>query len=235
MTDYTDPIRTSARRLVREMAPTDRPVTRLHHAGAEALSNAELLALVLGTADAHDLAQDILQATRSLRQLGRCTTAELRRFRGVGSALAGRILATTELARRMAREPRRERPRITSPTAAWELLRDMEHLEQEHLVVLSLNTRNELLARETVYVGNVNTSIVRTAEIVRRPIRHNAPAFILAHNHPSSDPSPSPEDVKITTLVRKAAELMDLDLLDHIIVGYQQFVSMKQKGLGFQE
>ena len=100
-------------------------------------------------------------------------------------------------------------------------------------MVLSLNTRNELLARDTVYQGNVNSSIIRAAEVVRRPIRHNAPAFILAHNHPSGDPSPSPEDTATTRHIRQAAELLDLTLLDHIIVGGGRYVSLKEKGLGF--
>ena len=117
------------RRLVREMALSEQPAYRLQAQGPRALATAELLALVLGTADAHDLAQELLAAAGSLRQLGRYTTTELCRFTGVGPALAGRLKAACELAHRLTRTPPPERPRLTSPATAWELVSDMAALE----------------------------------------------------------------------------------------------------------
>jgi DNA repair protein RadC len=109
----------------------------------------------------------------------------------------------------------------------------MDALDQEHLVVITLDGRNRVLSQETLYIGNVNTSLIRIAEIFRLAIRQNAPAIIISHNHPSGDPDPSPEDVRVTRQIVEAGKMLDIDVLDHLVIGHQRYVSLKERGLGF--
>jgi DNA repair protein RadC len=127
-----------------------------------------------------------------------------------------------------------ERPRIQSPEDAANLLTyEMGVLEQEHLKVMLLNNRNEVLQTVEVYRGSLNSSLVRIGEIFREAIRQNAAAIIVAHNHPSGDPTPSPEDIAVTRALVEAGRLVDIEVLDHIVIGRNRFVSLKAKGLGF--
>jgi DNA repair protein RadC len=127
-----------------------------------------------------------------------------------------------------------ERLQICSPADAANLLMlDMAHLDQEHLRLVLLDTKNRVLASPTVYKGNVNTSVIRISEIFREAIRHNSTSLIVAHNHPSGDPTPSPEDVRVTRQIHEAGKLLDIDVLDHLIIGQGRYVSLKERGLGF--
>ena len=222
-----------ARRRVCDLPAEERPLYRLHHHGAEALATTELLALVLGTADAPGLAAELLTRFGSLHQLARTSKAQLRQVRGIGETQAGRLVAMLELSRRLQAPPADERPRITSPADAAALLTPrMAHLEQEALWVLLLDTRNRVLKMAEIYKGSLNTSVVRTGEIFRPAIEMAAAAIIVAHNHPSLDPSPSPEDINVTRQIVKAGKLLDIECLDHIIIG-RTFVSLKERSLGF--
>ncbi|MCP4424432.1 MAG: DNA repair protein RadC [Chloroflexi bacterium] len=234
MTATYPPIEARPRRLIRDMPTGERPLTRLTHHGSRNLSSAELLALILNTPDALELAQDVLALAGSIQRLPRLNRHQLAKLDGVGDALAGRIMAAIEIGRRAVTTPSDAAVTVTTPADAANLLMSwMCHLEQEHLVVILLDTRNKVIGTETVYVGSLNTSVVRIGEVVRRPILANAAAFIMAHNHPSSDPSPSPEDVNVTRQVRQAAEMVDIKFLDHVIIGHGRFVSLKERGLGF--
>ena len=222
-----------ARRRVCDLPAEERPLYRLHHHGAEALATTELLALVLGTADAPGLAAELLTRFGSLHQLARTSKAQLRQVRGIGETQAGRLVAMLELSRRLQAPPADERPRITSPADAAALLTPrMAHLEQEALWVLLLDTRNRVLKITEIYKGSLNTSVVRTGEIFRPAIETAAAAIIVAHNHPSLDPSPSPEDITVTRQIVRAGKLLDIECLDHIIIG-RTFVSLKERSLGF--
>ncbi|MBP6473377.1 MAG: DNA repair protein RadC [Chloroflexi bacterium] len=222
------------RRYVRDMPVGERPLTRLQENGAAALSTAEILASIVQTHDALDLATDMLNFFGSLAGLGRATIAELCRFDGVGESQAARIKAALELGRRMVSEPQDERPRVASPADAANLvMSEMMSLEQEHLRVLLLDTRNRVLGAPTVYIGSLNTSVVRVGELFRAAIRANAAAVIVIHNHPSGDPSPSPEDVNVTRQLVRAGKLVDIEVLDHVVIGYQRYVSLKERSLGF--
>ena len=222
-----------ARRRVCDLPAEERPLYRLHHHGAEALATTELLALVLGTADAPGLAAELLTRCGSLYQLARTSKEQLMRIRGIGETQAGRLVAVLELSRRLQAPPADERPRITSPADAAALLTPrMAHLEQEALWVVLLDTRNRVLKMAEIYKGSLNTSVVRTGEIFRPAIEMAAAAIIVAHNHPSLDPSPSPEDVNVTRQIVKAGKLLDIECLDHIIIG-RTFVSLKERSLGF--
>lgn len=222
------------RRYVRDMPVGERPLTRLQENGAMALSTAEILASIVQTHDALDLATDMLNFFGNLAGLGRATIAELCRFDGVGESQAARIKAALELGRRMVSEPQDERPRVASPADAANLVMlEMMSLEQEHLRVLLLDTRNRVLGLPTVYIGSLNTSVVRVGELFRAAIRANAASVIVIHNHPSGDPSPSPEDVNVTRQLVRAGKLVDIEVLDHVVIGYQRYVSLKERSLGF--
>lgn len=196
------------------------------------------MAIVIGTGNANDnvlhLAQVLLSDFGDLRGLARANLTELQATRGIGEVKAARIKASLEFGRRLVSTMPEELPRIASPAEAANLLMaDMMHLEQEHLRLILLDTRNRVLHSPTVYVGSLNTSVIRVGELYREALRHNAAAFIVVHNHPSGDPSPSPQDVNVTRQIVEAGNLLDIVVLDHIIIGNGRYVSLKEKGLGF--
>ena len=223
------------RRRVGDLPASEQPLYRLEQHGSGALSNAELLALVLGRADALDLAQELLVRFGSLHRLARANQQALVRVRGIGPAQAARLAAALELGRRLQLPDGEEPPRVTCPTDAVALLAPaMAALDQEELRVMLLDTRNRVMGTRTVYRGSLNTSVVRVGEIFRPAIEAPAAAIIVAHNHPSSDPSPSPEDVHVTRQIVQAGKLLDIDVLDHLVIGAGTYVSLKERGLGFQ-
>lgn len=222
------------RQRICDLPAEDQPLYRLHQHGVAALSTTELLALLLGTAEAPRLAQEVLDRFGSLHQLARTNKAQLRRIRGIGDAQAGRVLAFLELSRRLQLPTATDKPRITSPAdGANLLLPRMSHLQQEEMHVILLDTRNRVLDIQLIYRGSLNTSVVRIGEIFRVAIESTAAAIILAHNHPSGDPSPSPEDIAVTRKIVEAGNLLSIDVLDHLIIGNGRFTSLKERGLGF--
>jgi DNA repair protein RadC len=224
--------------MIRDLAEQDRPRERLMKVGAEVLSTAELLAIVLRSGTQGEsvlrLAERLLVDFDNLPGLSRATITELMTTHGVGEAKAAEIKAALEIGRRLVASAPEERPRVTSPDDAFHLLKsEMMFLDQEHLRLILLDTRNRVLRTPTIYVGSLNTSVIRVGELFRAAIRENAAAFIVAHNHPSGDPSPSPEDINVTRQIVQAGKLLDVDVLDHIVIGRNRFVSLKQRGLGF--
>jgi len=223
---------------IKELPSSERPRERLLHYGANALATAELLAIILrtGTRDENvvRLAQRLLIRYGGLAGLARANTAELSAERGLGPAKTTQLKAALELGRRLLAESPGERPQIRSPADAASLvMSEMSLLEQEHLRVILLDTKNYVLASPTVYIGSLNTSLVRVGELFREAIRANAAALIVLHNHPSGDPTPSPEDVAITRQIIEAGRLLGVEVIDHLIIGRQRFVSLKERGLGF--
>jgi len=223
---------------IHDMPAGERPRERLQHYGPEALSTAELMAILLRTGsrgeNVLDLGTRLLSEFGGLGGLARATFSELSAVKGVGPAKAAQLKAGLEIGRRLLIAAPHERPQITSPADAANLLMlEMGHLEQEHLRVLLLDTKNCVLASRNVYKGNVNTSVIRIAELFRVAIRHNSTAMIIAHNHPSGDPTPSPEDVRVTRQIVEAGDLLDIEVLDHLIIGQGRYVSLKERGLGF--
>lgn len=224
--------------MLRDMPEQDRPRERLVQVGAKAVSTAELLAIILRTGVGGEnvlrLAERLLARFGSLPGLSRASVAELTAVNGIGPVKAVEIKAALELGRRLVASAPEERPRVASPADAANLLMsEMMFLEQEHLRLILLDTRNKVLSTPTIYVGSLNTSVIRIGELFRAAIKENAAALIVAHNHPSGDPSPSPEDVAVTRQIVKAGTLLDVDILDHIVIGRQRFVSLKERGLGF--
>jgi len=223
---------------IHDMPTGERPRERLQHYGAEALSTAELMAILLRTGsrgeNVLDLATRLLIEFDGLGGLARASVSELSAIKGVGQAKAAQLKAGLEIGRRLLVAAPHERPQITSPADAANLLMlEMAHLEQEHLRVLLLDTKNRVQASPTIYKGNVNTSVIRIAELFREAIRHNSTAMIAVHNHPSGDPTPSPEDVQVTRHIVEAGNLLDIEVLDHLIIGQGRYVSLKERGLGF--
>ena len=223
---------------IRELPASERPRERLQHHGASALANSELLAIILRTGVGGEsvlsLAQRLLVRFGGLGGLARASFGALQGERGMGVAKAAQMLAAFELGKRLLVASPDERPQVTSPAdAANLLLPEMGLLEQEHLRVLLLDTKHHVLHTETVYKGNVNTSVIRVGELFCEAVRRKCAAIIVAHNHPSGDPTPSPDDVRVTEQIVQAGKLLDIEVLDHLIIGRQRYVSLKERGLGF--
>lgn len=225
---------------IADIPMADRPRERLLNYGAGALSNAELLAIVLRVGgvgqNAVRLAEALLARFGGLPGLARAGAGEMAQVKGVGAAKVAQVQAALEIGRRLLAVSPDERSQIRSPADAANLLMaEMRWLEQEHLMVLLLDTRNRVLRITTVYKGSLNSSTIRVGEVFRDAIRQNAAALIVAHNHPSGDPSPSPEDVGVTRQMVRAGQLLDIEVLDHVVIGAGRFVSLKERGLGFDQ
>ena len=223
---------------IADMDEAERPRERLARLGPQALSAAELLAILLRTGvrgeSAVQVGQRLLQSFGGISGIHRAAFEEVCAQHGVGPAKAAQIKAAIELGRRLTLESPEERPAIHSPGDAAILVQyEMSALEQEALRVILLDSRNRVLDVVELYRGSLNSSQVRVGEVFRPAIRRNAAALIVAHNHPSGDPAPSPDDVAITRAIVQAGKLLDIELLDHLVIGRGRFVSMKERGLGF--
>jgi DNA repair protein RadC len=193
-----------------------------------------ILRVGVGGESVLDLATRLLVTYGGLGGLARASFGQLAQEHGLGTAKTAQMLAAFELGRRLLITSPQERPQINSPADAANLLMlEMGLLEQEELRVLLLDTKHRVLGTPTVYKGNVNTSVIRVAELFREAVRLNCVAVIVAHNHPSGDPTPSPDDVRVTEQMVKAGQLLDIEVLDHLIIGRQRYVSLKERGLGF--
>jgi DNA repair protein RadC len=223
---------------ISDLEESERPRERLRRVGADKLSNAELLAILLRVglpgASAVQLGQRLVEKFGGLAGIHRAPFDDLVAEKGVGEAKAAQIKAAIELGRRLNDIVPEGKPTINSPEEAAQVVKyEMQALDQEELRVLLLDTRNHLLGNEQVYLGSVSTAQVHLGDIFKHAVRRNATAIIVVHNHPSGDPTPSPDDVAITRELVKAGELMGVKVLDHIIIGQGRHVSMKERGLGF--
>lgn len=223
--------------LLNTLDKTDLPRERLKRLGSAALKTEELIAIILRTGSRGEnvlhLAERLLQAHGGLAGLARLPYIELTRAKGIGAVKAIELQAVFELGRRLSAAAPLERPVIKSPSDAVNLLSDMQVMEQEVMRTLLLDTKNRVLAMPTVYTGSVNATVIRVAELFKEAIRQNCTSIIVAHNHPSGDPTPSPEDVAVTGEIVKAGKILDIDVLDHLVIGASKFVSLKERGLGF--
>lgn len=222
---------------IRELPDELKPRERLLFAGATALSNAELLSLLIGSGgenrNAIQVAEDLLVEHKSLFNLTRLRSEELQKTRHIGEAKAAILLAAFELVKRIGFSLEAEQQILRTPADIADLvMAEMTCLETEQLRILMLDTKNKLVGVHTAYSGSLNTCVIRIGEIIREPIRRGCAAFILCHNHPSGDPTPSPEDLRVTEMVKEAAELIDINLIDHIVIGRNRYVSMRERGIG---
>ena len=235
----TDDLQAEYRPTIHDLPEGERPRERLEHYGAGALSSAELLAIILrvgtGGENVVRVAERLLARFEGLPGLAQATVSELCQEKGIGQAKAVQIKAALEFGRRLLVTAPHERPQMRSPADAANLLMaEMSLLPQEHLRTVLLDTRNRVLSIPTIYVGSLNTAQVRVGEMFREAIRANCAGMIVVHNHPSGDPTPSPEDVQVTRMIVEAGSLLNIDVLDHLIIGRQRFVSLKERGLGFK-
>jgi DNA repair protein RadC len=223
---------------ITDLAVSERPRERLAQLGPQALSTAELLAILLRVGvpgeNAVQVGQRLLKTFGSLSGLHRAAFEEVCNQHGIGPAKTAQIKAAIELGRRLTLQAPEERVAIHSPTDAAALVQyEMSALEQEELRVILLDTRTRVISIEMIYRGSLNSSQIRVGELFKAAIRRNAAALIVAHNHPSGDPAPSPDDVAVTRAIVQAGKLLDVDVLDHLVIGNGRFVSLKERGLGF--
>lgn len=221
---------------IKDLPVDERPRERLVKYGPGSLSNSDLLAIILrvGTQEysAIGLAEHILGRFEGLRGVATASIDELSEIRGLGTAKATQIQAMVELGKRLAATVGESRAVIRSPQDAADLLMPgLRHESQEHFTALLLNTKNEVLKQKTISVGSLNASVVTPRELFREAISANSAAVVIAHNHPSGDPTPSRDDIDVTKRLTQAGQMIGIDVLDHIVIGDGRWVSMKERGL----
>lgn len=221
---------------IKDLPKEERPREKLVKFGPEAMSTAELLALIIRTGNREDtaieLANKLLVHAGGLKFLQEMSIEELKEIKGIGVAKAAQISATIHLGRRIrvANSENKEEV-ITSPRDVANLVRaKLAFLEREHFIIVLLNTKNKVISIEEISVGSLNNSIVHPREVFKPAIRRSSAAIILAHNHPSGNPEPSSEDIDVTKRLQKAGKLVGIEVLDHLIIGNREYISLKEKG-----
>lgn len=223
---------------IMDIESSERPRERLSRLGPQALSTAELLAILLRVGvkgeNAVQVGHRLLRSLGGLKGIQKASFADLENQHGVGAAKASQLKAAVELGRRLALESPEIKPSISKPEDVASLLMyEMSALEQENLRVINLNTKNEVIDIDKLYQGSLNSSTVRIAEVFKGAVRRNAAGIIVVHNHPSGDPTPSTDDIVVTRAIIEAGRLLEVDVLDHVVIGQGKFISMKEKGLAF--
>ncbi|KAF0823695.1 DNA repair protein RadC [Cytobacillus firmus] len=221
--------------LIKDFPQDERPRERFVQNGPESLSNHELIAILLrtGTKDESvlQLANRLLTHFEGLRLLKDASLDEITAIKGIGSAKAIQVLAAVEIGRRISKLTYDDRYIIRSPEdGANYVMHDMRFLSQEHFVCLYLNTKNQVLHKQTIFIGSLNASIVHPREVFKEAFRRSAASIICIHNHPSGDPTPSREDIEVTKRLAESGKIIGIDVLDHLIIGENKFVSLKEKG-----
>lgn len=217
---------------VKEMPEDIRPRERLLQKGASALNSSELLAILLRTGNrketAIDMANRILHHCGGLKGLANISIEELSSFQGIGLAKSAQIKAAIELGHRIYKEVNIAKPKITKPSDVVDLVMEMQFLDKEHFRIITLSTKNHVIGIDEISVGSLNSSIVHPREVFKKALEKNAASVILVHNHPSGDPEPSREDIQVTNRLVKAGEIMGIEILDHIIIGANNYKSLKE-------
>lgn len=223
---------------LRDLPEGERPRERFLAVGPASLSQRELLAILLGTGTGRKgvtaLADELLGRFGGLSGLARASVGELRSVHGLGEVKAIQLKTALELGKRLMLGSAEERPLVRTPSDAAQLLMaEMGLLDQEEVRTLLLDTRNRVIGVPMIYRGSLNAASMRTGELFREAIRANAASVVVAHNHPSGDPTPSAEDVRVTRVLIEAGKMLEVEVLDHIIVGHNRYTSLKERGLGF--
>ncbi|MBU8565686.1 DNA repair protein RadC [Virgibacillus pantothenticus] len=221
--------------MIKDVPKDDRPRERLLKNGPAHVSNAELLAIILGSGTREEsvisLANRLLMHFEGLKLLNDATIEELTAIKGIGTAKGVLILAAMELGKRMNGFQPEERYVIRSPEdGADYVMEELRSLNQEHFVALFLNTKNQIIHRQTIFIGSLNASIVHPREVYREAVKRSAASVIVAHNHPSGDPTPSQEDIHVTRRLVESGKMIGIELIDHLIIGNRNYVSLKEKG-----
>ncbi|MBX3053830.1 MAG: DNA repair protein RadC [Caldilineaceae bacterium] len=220
---------------IKELPTSDQPLHRLSYMGTNALSLSELLALLIGSDNGPQVARNLLTVAGSMTAIAQLTFHDLIQIHGIGPATAARIKAATEISVRLRTDNLRQKPQIRTPADVADLLMlEMGLLDHEQLRVVLLDTKNQVQDIVLLYKGSLNTAVVRVGEVFREALRRNMASIVLVHNHPSTDPTPSPEDVRLTEKIVEAGNLLNIDVLDHLVICQNRFVSLKERGLGFR-
>ncbi|MBN2539917.1 MAG: DNA repair protein RadC [Bacilli bacterium] len=217
---------------IKDMPRNDRPRERLMKLGAKSLSTYELIAIIFrfGYLDqsAIDLAKTLIGSLRSLSELREKTIPEIAKIKGIGETKAISLLAAIELGERVLHETKAQ-IQIASPSDVFGLLKyDMKNLEQEVLIALYLDVKTNLIAKKQIFIGGLNQSLVHPREVFKYAVKYSAYSIILVHNHPSGDPEPSPQDLEVTKRFKEAGKMLQIDLLDHIIIANDTYLSIKE-------
>ena len=220
---------------IQDVPKSERPRERLLQYGATHLSNKELIALLLGSGTRNesvlDLSNRVLMHFEGIKLLRNATIEELTAIKGIGPAKGVIMLAALELGDRLNRYKPSEKYVVRSPEdGADYVMEEMRLLDQEHFIALFLNTKNQIIHSQTIFIGTLNSSVVHPREIFREAVRRSSASIIVAHNHPSGDPTPSPEDINVTKRLVKAGRIMGIEVLDHLVIGDGKFISLKEKG-----
>lgn len=221
--------------MIKDVPKEDRPRERLLQFGSAHLSNQELLAILLGSGTKEEsvmvLSNRVLMHFEGLKLLNDATIEELVAIKGIGEAKGVLMLSAIELGKRMNQYKSNDRYIVRSPEdGADYVMEEMRSLTQEHFVVLFLNTKNQIIHRQTIFIGSLNASIVHPREVYREAVKRSAASIIVAHNHPSGDPSPSQEDIHVTRRLVESGKMIGIEVLDHLIIGDRKFISLKEKG-----
>lgn len=222
---------------IKDLPLSERPREKLISHGVEALSNAELLALIIKVGNNNETAVEVAQRilsrdNRGIAYLSDVTLEELMEVKGIGESKASQILATIEIGKRLNRIGPQDKVKVSSPIVLVNLLMDeMRYLCKEYFKIAILDTKNQILAIENISIGTLNASLVHPRDVFKIAIKRNANSIILIHNHPSGDPNPSNEDISITNRLIDAGNLIGIKVLDHIIIGDNKYISFKEKNL----
>lgn len=219
--------------MIKDLPEDERPRERLERKGPKVLSNIELLAILIRTGSrqksAINLAEEIMRKFSNLYNLRNITIDELMMIKGIGKAKAIQILAAIELGSRMSQYVLERGMQIRSPSDCAEYIaEEVKSLEQEHFIGIYLDTKNRILAKKTLFIGSLNRSLVHPREVFKEALKHGCASIILVHNHPSNDVTPSPQDISITKRLIEIGELIGIEILDHLIVGANNYLSMRE-------
>lgn len=222
--------------MIKELPNKERPRERFLKYGASSIQTFELIAIILRTGSKDEsvleLAKRITYQYNSLKELSDTSVKELKKIKGIGDSKAIELLAAFELGKRVNEESFNTLNKLHSPEKTYQYLKnELEMKTQEHFLALYLNTKGELLKKETLFIGSLNSSLIHPREIFKHAVLNSAAAIIICHNHPSGDPTPSKQDIDITKLIHKNSIMMDIELLDHIIIGKDKYFSFKEKGI----
>ncbi len=228
----------SAEYSVLDLPAEERPRERLYRYGPEAMSTSELIAVILGSGTKGNpvlqLAQELLIRFKNLRGLSEATVAELCEIKGLGHAKAIQLKAVFSLGVRLANQTLIGRYRIENPTHAYHLVKDELATEKREIfMTILLDTKGYVINHAIIAIGTLSQALVHPREIFYPAIRHKAASLILVHNHPSGDPTPSPEDYEVTKKLIDAGKIISIPVHDHIILGENKFISLRQKGFSF--
>ncbi|MDO9628632.1 MAG: DNA repair protein RadC [Acholeplasmataceae bacterium] len=220
--------------LVKEMPKNERPRERLIEYGVSSLSNEELLAILLRTGmhdfSVLDLSKNVLYHLESLEDLKRMTVEELLTIKGIKEAKACTIIAAIELGKRLSKYSIERKKVISSPIDVYYLLSgELSHLLQEHFICLYLNTKSEILKKETIFIGTINQTLIHPREIFKTGIKLSASAVLFVHNHPTGDSTPSKADKEATYLLMEGSRFIGIDFIDHIVIGKNEYYSIKEQ------